>query len=248
MKALTLDLSFFTAHFKRHETKKFRSTYLSPPPTAVWGMLAAMFGVRRSETEAFIRREGVLVGAELRRFSSVIIEAATLLKPSEQTLKVGDTAPQGVSAQGQRSRDRHSRKLLERTVETIELLVDPEYSVAVAGSDEFVSRLLEIVEGRSLEFDVYAGITDCFLKDLRVLERDLKVEESTKVRGMVPCGVVSGIEPGPGRNRVLRALCYNEEFYQGMNVLFLTRRPLRTVGGIAVWGYEDVEAFRRRTP
>ncbi|HDH44624.1 MAG TPA: CRISPR-associated protein Cas5, partial [Thermococcus sp.] len=42
LKPHTFLISFFTAHFKRHETKKFRSTYIIPPPTAIWGIIGAM--------------------------------------------------------------------------------------------------------------------------------------------------------------------------------------------------------------
>ena len=79
MKAHTFLISFFTAHFKRHETKKFRSTYILPPPTVIWGMIGAIFGVRREVLIDFVKKHNITVGAELCNIKGLAIEKATLM-------------------------------------------------------------------------------------------------------------------------------------------------------------------------
>jgi len=79
MKAHTFSISFFIAHFKRHETKKFRSSYFLPPPTVIWGIIGAIFGVEREALKEFAEENDLIVGAELCDFKGLATEKATLM-------------------------------------------------------------------------------------------------------------------------------------------------------------------------
>ena len=83
MKPLTFLVSFFRSHFKRHETKKFRSTYILPPPTVVWGIVGAVLGVERDGLIDFVKENNLSVGAELCSFKGLDVEKATLMSWDE---------------------------------------------------------------------------------------------------------------------------------------------------------------------
>ncbi len=219
MQAHAFSISFFTAHFKRHETKKFRSSYILPPPTVIWGILGAIFGVEREQLSEFARKNNLSVGAELYDFKGLATEKATLMPWDDGT------------------------KMFIRTVEDFEFLIEPRYLVGVSAKEELIRELEKRIEKRNFEFDIYGGISDCFLKDIKN-ENDAKFIEQTKVRGMIPANIITGFSQVAEGSRIIRVLYLNTFFYQGFNVEFKVKEPIKTVNGIAVWDVDDVERFR----
>lgn len=221
METHTFSISFFTAHFKRHETKKFRSSYFLPPPTVIWGIIGAIFGIEREQLSEFARKNNLIVGAELCDFKGLATEKATLM-PWD-----------------------NGNKMFIRTVEDFEFLIEPHYRVGICAKEELIKELKERIEKRSFEFDIYGGISDCFLKDIRN-ENNAKFEEKTaNIRGMIPVSLIDGFSQITEGGRIIRVLYLNMFFYQGFNVEFKVKEPIKTVNGIAVWDVDDVERFRR---
>jgi len=221
MEAHTFSISFFTAHFKRHETKKFRSSYFLPPPTVIWGIIGAIFGVEREQLSEFARKNNLIVGAELCDFKGLATEKATLM-PWD-----------------------NGNKMFIRTVEDFEFLIEPHYRVGICAKEELIKELKERIEKRSFEFDIYGGISDCFLKDIRN-ENNAKFEEKTaNIRGMIPVSLIDGFSQITEGGRIIRVLYLNTFFYQGFNVEFKVKEPIKTVNSIAVWDVDDVERFRK---
>ncbi|MCD6219994.1 CRISPR-associated protein Cas5 [Candidatus Calescamantes bacterium] len=221
MKAHTFSISFFTAHFKRHETKKFRSSYFLPPPTVIWGILGAIFGVEREESGKFAKGNNLIVGAELCDFKGLATEKATLMPWDE-----GD-------------------RMFTRTVEDFEFLIEPHYRIGVYAKESFIEELKKRIEKRDFEFDIYGGISDSFLRDIKN-EDKAEFMEKTEAKGMVPVDLYKGISNQlPEGGRIMRVLCYNTFFYQEFKVEFKVREPIKTVNGIAVWSVDDVERFRK---
>jgi|Deesub1362B_J571_1020462.scaffolds.fasta_scaffold02606_6 CRISPR-associated protein Cas5h len=219
MEAHAFSISFFTAHFKRHETKKFRSSYFLPPPTVIWGIIGAIFGVEREQLSEFAKENNLIVGAELCDFRGLATEKATLIE--------------------------FKNKTFIRTVEDFEFLIEPHYKVGICAKEELIKELKERIEKRNFEFDIYGGISDCFLRDIKN-ETTAKFTEKTEVRGMIPEKLFNGLtDPPVESSRIVRVLYLNTFFYQGFNVGFKVKEPIKTVNGIAVWDVDDVERFRR---
>ena len=220
MKAHTFSISFFTAHFKRHETKKFRSSYFLPPPTVIWGIIGAIFGVERGKLEEFVEENSLIVGAELCDFKGLATEKATLMPWDD------------------------GNKMFIRTIEDFEFLIEPHYRIGICAKEELIKELKERIEKRNFEFDIYGGISDCFLKDIKN-ENSVEFKEKTEVRGMVPVNMITGFSQIIEGSRIIRVLYLNIFFYQGFNVEFKVKEPIKTVNGIAVWDVNDVERFRK---
>jgi len=220
MKAHTFSVSFFTAHFKRHETKKFRSSYFLPPPTVIWGILGAIFGVEREELEKFAKENNLIVGAELCSVKGLATEKATLMP--------WDTG----------------NRMFIRTVEDLEFLIEPHYRIGVYAKESFIEELKKRIEKRDFEFDIYGGISDCFLKDIKN-ENKAEFMEKTEAKGMIPADMIAGFSQITEGSKIMRVLCYNTFFYQGFKVEFKVKEPIKTVNGIAVCGIGDVERFRK---
>ena len=219
MQPHVFSISFFTAHFKRHETKKFRSSYFLPPPTVIWGIIGAIFGIEREELESFAKENNLTVGAELCDFKGLATEKATLMPW-----------------------DKDNRVFI-RTVEDFEFLVEPHYKIGIYAKEDLIDELKERIEKMNFEFDVYGGISDCFLKDVKN-ENKAKFMEKTEARGMIPADIVAGFSQIVKESRIVRVLYLNTFFYQGFKVNFNVKEPIKTVNGIAVWNVEDVERFR----
>ena len=221
MQPHVFSISFFTAHFKRHETKKFRSSYFLPPPTVIWGIIGAIFGIEREELEEFAKENNLTVGAELCNFKGLATEKATLMP--------WDTG----------------NRMFIRTVEDFEFLIEPHYRIGVYAKESFIEELKKRIEKRDFEFDIYGGISDCFLKDIKN-ENKAEFMEKTEAKGMIPVDLYEGIFGQlPEGGRIMRVLCYNTLFYQGFKVEFRVKEPIKTVNGIAVWSIDDVERFRK---
>jgi len=220
MKEHVFSVSFFTAHFKRHETKKFRSSYFLPPPTVIWGILGAIFGVEREELEKFAKENNLIVGAELCRLKGLATEKATLM-PWDP-----------------------GNRMFIRTVEDFEFLIEPHYRIGVYAKESFIEELKKRIEKWDFEFDIYGGISDCFLKDIKN-ENKAEFIEKTEAKGMIPADMIAGFSQITEGSKIMRVLCYNTFFYQGFKVEFKVKEPIKTVNGIAVWSVDDVERFRK---
>jgi len=220
MKAHTFLISFFTAHFKRHETKKFRSSYFLPPPTVIWGIIGAIFGVERKELEDFVKENNLVVGAELCNFKGLTTEKATLM-----------------------SWDKGNRMFI-RTIEDFEFLIEPHYRIGVYAKENLIEELKDRIENKNFEFDIYGGISDCFLKDIKN-ENNAKFIRKTKVKGMIPTNINTGFSQIVEGSKIMRVLYLNTFFYQGFDVKFKVKDPIKTVNDIAVWSVGDVEKFRK---
>jgi len=213
-------ISFFTAHFKRHETKKFRSSYFLPPPTVIWGIIGAIFGVEREELEKFAKENNLIAGAELCSLKGLATEKATLM-PWD-----------------------NGNKMFIRTVEDFEFLIEPHYKIGVYAKEGFIEELKKRIEKKDFEFDIYGGISDCFLKDIKN-ENKAEFMEKTEAKGMIPADMVDGFSQITEGSKIIRVLYLNTFFYQGFKVEFKIKERIKTVNGIAVWSVDDVERFRK---
>ena len=221
MQPHTFLISFFTAHFKRHETKKFRSSYFLPPPTVIWGIIGAIFGVEREELEDFARKNNLILGAELCDFKGLATEKATLMSWDD------------------------GNRMFIRTVEDFEFLIEPHYRIGICAKEELIKELKERIEKKNFKFDIYGGISDCFLKDIKN-ENKAEFIEKTEVKGMIPVNLYEGVfNQLPEGGRIMRVLCYNTFFYQGFKIEFKVKEPIKTVNGIAVWSVDEIERFRK---
>ena len=222
MRPHVFSISFFTAHFKRHETKKFRSSYFLPPPTVIWGIIGAIFGVERGKLEEFAEENNLIVGAELCDFKGLATEKATLMPWDD------------------------GNKMFIRTIEDFEFLIEPHYRIGICAKEELIKELKERIEKKNFKFDIYGGISDCFLKDIKN-ENKAEFIEKTEVKGMIPVDLYEGVfNQLPEGGRIMRVLCYNTFFYQGFKVEFKVKKPIKTINGIAVWSVDDIERFRKR--
>ena len=217
MQPHTFLISFFTAHFKRHETKKFRSTYIIPPPTAIWGIIGAMFGIEREKLNEFAQEHHLTVGAELCELKGLATEKATLMSWDDT-------------------------KFI-RTIEDFEFLIEPKYRIGVYAEVEFIEKLKEKIEKRTFKFDIYGGISDCFLKDIEN-EHAATFMKGTVARGMIPVDIMDGLSKVMDGGKIIKVLYLNTFFCQGFRVEFKLTEPIKTVNGIAVWDVDDVEKFR----
>lgn len=220
MEAHTFLISFFTAHFKRHETKKFRSSYFLPPPTVIWGIIGAIFGVERENLARFAKENNLIVGAELCNFKGLASEKATLMPWDKEN------------------------RMFIRTVEDFEFLIEPHFRVGVYAKEELIKELKKRIETRYFEFDIYGGISDYFLKDIKN-ENNAEFMEKEEVKGMIPVNMVTGFARVFEGCKIIRVLYLNTFFFQGFKVDFKVKEPIKTVNGIAVWDANDVERFRK---
>jgi len=218
MRPHIFSISFFTAHFKRHETKKFRSSYFLPPPTVIWGIIGAIFGIERENLGKFAKENNLIVGAELCNFKGLATEKATLMEYKDKTFI--------------------------RTPEDFEFLIEPQYKIGVYAKNSLNKELKERIEKRDFEFDIYGGISDCFLKDIKN-ENKAEFMEKTEAKGMIPADMIDGFSQITEGSKIIRVLYLNTFFYQGFKVEFKIKEPIKTVNGIAVWSVDDVERFRK---
>jgi len=221
MQAHSFSMSFFTAHFRRHETKKFRSSYLLPPPTVIWGIIGTFFGVERERLNDFARENNLIVGCELCDFKGLATEKATLLA--------------------------WKNNRFEPTVEDFEFLIEPSFRIGIYARNDLIEELIRRIDRRNFEFDVYGGISDCFLKAIKN-DDGAQFMEKTDVKGMIHVNMMSGFSKITEGSRILRMLYLNTYFYKGFNVEFRVKEPIKSVDGIAIWDVEDVERFRKGYP
>jgi len=193
-----------------------------PPPTVIWGIIGAIFGIEREELYDFARENNLVVGAELCDFKGLATEKATLM-----------------------SYDTGSKAFV-RTVEDFEFLIEPCFKIGVYAEKKLIEELRQRIETKSFEFDIYGGISDCFLKNIKN-DDGAKFTKKTSVRGMVPVNLVNGFSQIAEGSRIVRVLYLNTLFYQGFNVEFRVKKPIKTVDGIAVWDVDDIKQFRKGT-
>jgi len=131
--ALTFTLAFETAQFKKHLVKLYRDTYISPPPSAVAGMVGAILGVRRNHLREFACKRGLLTGAALLEYEGVINETMIVVK---------------MKGWGRYIRSPKRNVLLYR----------PKYKIAVASLDtEIIDELEGRIEHLDFEFELFGG-------------------------------------------------------------------------------------------
>ena len=217
----TFSLSFFTAHFKRHETKKFRSSYFLPPPTVIWGIIGAIFGIEREQLSKFAKENNLIVGAELCDFKGLAAEKATLMPWDKEN------------------------RMFIRTIEDFEFLIEPHFRIGIYAREDLIEELKRRIDKRDFEFDVYGGLSECFLKDIKN-ENSAKFMEKREVKGMIPADMIADFSQIVEGGKIIRVLYLNTFFYQGFKVEFKAKKPIKTVNGIAVWDVDDVERFRKR--
>jgi len=192
-----------------------------PPPTVIWGIIGAIFGVERGKLEEFVEENSLIVGAELCDFKGLATEKATLMPWDD------------------------GNKMFIRTVEDFEFLIEPHYRIGIYAKKELIKELKERIEKRNFKFDIYGGISDCFLKDIKN-ENKAEFIEKTEVKGMIPVDLYEDVfNQLPEGGRIMRVLCYNTFFYQGFKVEFKVKEPIKTVNGIAVWSVNEIERFRK---
>ena len=145
--ALTFTLTFETAQFKKHVVKLYRDTYISPPPSAVAGMVGAILGVRRRDLREFACEKGLLTGATLLEYEGLVSETMTVVKMKEW---------------------RQYIRSPKRNV----LLYRPTYKMAVASPDPSV---VGEIEGRlrdlNFEFEIFGGNDYNFVSQIGEVRR-----------------------------------------------------------------------------
>ncbi len=131
--ALSFTLAFETAQFKKHLVKLYRDTYISPPPSAVAGMVGAILGVRRGYLREFACERGLLTGAALLEYEGIVNETMTVVKMKDW---------------------RHYIRSPKRNV----LLYRPRYRIAVASPHmETVDELERRIRELNFEFELFGG-------------------------------------------------------------------------------------------
>jgi len=183
-------------------------------------MIGAIFGVRREVLIDFVKKHNITVGAELCNIKGLAIEKATLMPWDKE------------------------RRHYIRAVEDFEFLIEPTFRIAVYAEDGLVEELKRRIEKLNFEFDIYGGISDCFLKDIEN-EKHAKFEMKKEVRGMIPVYLMDGYSKILKDCRVAKVLYLNTFFYQGFNVEFRTKETIKTINGIAVWDINDIARFRK---
>ncbi len=251
LNALIFDINFFTAHFKRHETKKFRSTYLIPPPTSIWGIIGAMVGLPRDKVHDFIKKKNLMVGGMLQEMDTIFMENVTLHQIKGRTR--------------------------ERTVEQMLFVYNPTYRIALATEDrEFLSKIQERITQYNFEYTIFGGITDCLMKNITLVRKvgeTHPVYEKNNVRGMVPAKLLEHFIPlendasiiikeedmevknvnnpktnkfstFPHKSFLTKVLYLNEFCYQEYKCQLILKEERLTVDHIALWSFDDVEHFK----
>lgn len=131
--ALTFDISFETAQFRKHLLKMYRDTYMMPLPSTIAGMVGAIFGIRRRALKGFVSERKILAGVAMLGFEGLINEMAILLKMKEW------------------------RELIRTPVKNV-ILFRPKYRIAVASKDDsFLGELKERLVKLDFEFEIYGG-------------------------------------------------------------------------------------------
>jgi len=161
------------------------------------------------------------VGAELCDFKGMCTEKATLMKWDKATAT------------------------FIRAPEDFEFLIEPTFRIAVRARDEMISELKRRIERRYFAYDLVGGISDCFLKDIGEFT-PAEFEMRNRATGMVPVALVKGSYIlSLGRVLKTNVLYCNKFFYQGFNLEFETKEPIKTVDKIAIWGVDDIDRFRK---
>ncbi|MEM2490524.1 MAG: CRISPR-associated protein Cas5 [Candidatus Korarchaeum sp.] len=140
--ALTFELAFETAQFKKHVIKLYRDTYISPLPSSIAGLVGAMLGIRRSHLRDFACEKGLLTGAALLGYEGIVSETMTVVKMKEWGRYI-------------------------RTPKRSVLLYKPLYKVAVASPDLDLMRDLERrLRKLDFEFEIFGGNDYNFFSNL----------------------------------------------------------------------------------
>lgn len=153
--ALTFEISFETAQFKKHLLKLYRDTYLIPLPSTVAGISCAILGVEKSLLKDFVREKELYSGAMLLNYDGLMSETMTVVKM------------------------KNWREII-RTPKRNVILFRPSYKFAIASSDhDLIQKLLERIETLNFEFDLFGGNDYNFVSDIgRARKAELKVADS----------------------------------------------------------------------
>jgi CRISPR-associated protein Cas5 subtype I-B len=131
--ALTFDISFETAQFRKHLLKMYRDTYMIPLPSTVVGIIGAICGVKREFLKSFVSERRILTGATILGFEGLINEVATLIKMKDW------------------------REIIRTPVMSV-ILFRPNYRLAIASRDgSFIGELRDRLVHLDFEFDIYGG-------------------------------------------------------------------------------------------
>ena len=167
--ALTFDISFETAQFKKHLLKTYRDTYMMPLPSTVAGILGAICGIRRGSLNGFVIEKGILTGVAMLGLDGLISEVATLVKMKGW------------------------RELIRTPVKNV-ILFKPKYRIAVASRDSsFLGELRDRLMRLDFGFEVYGGNDYNFLSWVGK-PRDAKLSLSDEGEGICKLEYLESIE------------------------------------------------------
>lgn len=165
MKALSIYISFFEAHFKVHYTRKFKLSYPIPLPTTVAGIFGAILGIDRDEISKYF--SNFYFGAGLNNEYVDSYDTATFIQfPWDKK-----TWPPGV--------------------EKIQIINEPEYIICIAGKDSDIKDIFTRINN-GLKFLPYGGQNDFFIKDIKIGKIE-KVEMSDTIENYAPKSIVKDI-------------------------------------------------------
>jgi len=202
--ALTFDISFETAQFRKHLLKMYRDTYIAPLPSTVAGILGAMCGIRRSSLRGFVSNKTMLTGVAMLGFDGLINEVATLVKMKEW------------------------RELIRTPVKNV-ILFRPKYRIAVASrDDDFLGELRERLVKLDFEFEIYGGNDYNFVSWIGK-PRDAELSLSNEGEGICKLDDLESI--GGSGNLYMDDVNDGKvsKYAFGLDIRIRTKRPLAVV-------------------
>ena len=139
MRSLVVKISFFEGFFKVHQTKTSRITYSIPLPTTVAGMFGSMLGIQRKDAYKTFRD---------CIFGAAFVDGKKFIECRENVTYL-------------------LFKKRIKGVETVSILHQPEYYIAVGGNKEKIEEFEKKIKN-GVEFLPFGGQNDYFVKDWSV--------------------------------------------------------------------------------
>ena len=177
MYAFLFSISFSTAHFKLHTSKRFRDSYMIPLPSTLAGILGAIAGIKRRNLPTW--SEDIFVGAKLVDYKGEFFELAKLWKFKGWNLPIS-------------------------TIERIKVLINPKYVVGVASPNkEKIEDLYYRLQNRHFEFIPYGGNDYHLVEDIGDVTwaKHIKAKEG---EGYAPRSLINTVKQIDSSSVVLR--------------------------------------------
>jgi len=150
MKVIAFDIWGDYAHFRKFYTTTSPLTFAFPPPPTVWGMLAAILGVDKSEYLKIFNRETTKVAIRLIKSVKKVRMGINLINTKNNVWWLEE------------------RREGARTPIRFELLSNPHYRVYISHSDESVmEKLADFLRNHRTFFTLTLGLSE-FIADFKL--------------------------------------------------------------------------------